>query len=253
VKKIIISLPIFIGSFFISKRSISAANKLNIGPDTLISEQLIIVITNNWNDVQATLFCFEKNNGKWQRKFNFPAVVGKNGMALGIGFRSLLLHGAPIKKEGDLKSPAGIFELGPAFGYAGKEEVGWINFTYIRASDTLFCIDDSSSGYYNQLVKTSTVKADWHSYEEMHRKDEVYKWGLFVQHNADPVKKGKGSCIFLHIWDNSVEGTAGCTAMSEEDLLNLLHWIRSDKHPLLIQLPVTSFRVVSSIYNLPVL
>jgi L,D-peptidoglycan transpeptidase YkuD (ErfK/YbiS/YcfS/YnhG family) len=251
VKKFIISLLIFTGIFFISFKSLSAINQQDIGRDTLTSEQLVIVITNNWNDVQARLFCFEKINGKWQRKFNFPAVVGIKGMALGNGFRTLVLDGAPIKKEGDLKSPAGIFELGPAFGYAGKGEVGWMNFDYIRASDTLFCIDDSSSAYYNQLVKTNTLKADWHSFEEMHRKDNAYKWGLFVQHNTDPVKSGKGSCIFLHIWDNSVDGTAGCTAMREDDLLNLLHWIRSDKHPLLVQLPLTYFRMVSSIYNLP--
>ncbi len=160
-------------------------------------------------------------------------------MALGEGMRSIKIPDAPQKKEGDMKSPAGIFFLGPAFGYAAKSEAKWIHIPYVRATDTLICVDDPNSGMYNKLVRTDAAVIDWKSHEEMHRKDEDYKWGIFVQHNDHPVKAAMGSCIFLHIWEGASLGTAGCTAMEEKNILELLHWIRADKHPLLVQFPET--------------
>jgi L,D-peptidoglycan transpeptidase YkuD (ErfK/YbiS/YcfS/YnhG family) len=92
---------------------------------------------------------------------------------------------------------------------------------------------------------------DWKSHEEMHRKDEDYKWGIFVQHNDHPVKKSMGSCIFLHIWEGADEGTAGCTAMEEKNMLELLHWARAEKHPLLVQFPEIVYQKMHTDYQLP--
>jgi L,D-peptidoglycan transpeptidase YkuD (ErfK/YbiS/YcfS/YnhG family) len=220
-------------------------------PDSLHAEQLIIVVTDNWTGVAARLFCFEKQWGKWQLQFSFPAVVGQNGMATGEGIRSIVIPEAPQKKEGDMKSPAGIFFLGPAFGYAEKSQARWIHLPYIRASDTLLCIDDPHSGMYNKLVRTDATKTDWHSHEEMHRKDDDYKWGIFVQHNDHSVKPSMGSCIFLHIWEGAQTGTAGCTAMEEKNMVKLLQWIRVDKHPLLVQFPLIVYNKLHADYFLP--
>jgi len=51
----------------------------------------------------------------------------------------------------------------------------------------------------------------------------LYKWGLEIGYNQNPVQKGAGSCIFLHIWRAAGKTTAGCTAMEEKNLLNILH------------------------------
>ena len=234
--------------------SIHVAHALNIeNPsfDSLHSSQIIVVVTDNWNSVRARLYCFEKQNGKWIYRFSFPAVVGKSGMGLGEGLFPVHLSDAPLKKEGDGKSPAGIFLLGPAFGYADKSKVSFIHIDYIKASDTLLCIDDGTSRYYNQLIHSGSIKADWHSHEEMHRKDEDYKWGIFVRHNTNPVMEAGGSCIFLHVWDNPEEGTVGCTAMEEKNILQLLHWIQSEKKPVLVQFPVSVYHTLIDEYQLP--
>ena len=214
-------------------------------------EQLIIVVAKNWNTVGAQLYAFEKQKGNWRRRFSFPVVVGQNGMAIGEGIRKMKLPDAPQKNEGDMKSPAGIFYLGPAFGYASAREANWLRFPYVRATDTLICIDDPYSASYNKMVGSDTVKMDWKSHEEMHRKDEDYKWGIFVHHNDDPVKKFLGSCIFLHIWEGANEGTAGCTAMEEKNILILLHWIRADRNPLLVQFPEAVYKKIREEYRLP--
>jgi L,D-peptidoglycan transpeptidase YkuD (ErfK/YbiS/YcfS/YnhG family) len=213
--------------------------------------QLIIVVAKDWNDIHAKLYAFEKRNNVWHLQFSFAAVVGERGMAMGEGVAEISITDAPQKREGDLKSPAGIFLLGPAFGYAAKTETNWMHIAYVRATDTLVCIDDPRSQVYNELIKSDTINNDWNSHEDMHRKDHDYEWGLFVQHNHHPVKSGMGSCIFLHIWDGAEKGTAGCTAMEENNILKLLHWIRADKGPTLVQLPEAVYKKIQPDFLLP--
>jgi L,D-peptidoglycan transpeptidase YkuD (ErfK/YbiS/YcfS/YnhG family) len=206
--------------------------------DSLKSEQLIIVLTDNRNSIRAKLYCVEKKDGKWVTQFSFPVVVGEKGMT-------------PDKSEGDLKAPSGIFNLGPAFGYADKKDAAWIHMRYLQATDTLVCVDDAGSRYYNQLIDTGSILTDWHSRELMHLKKIYYKWGIFVQYNFQPVVKGKGSCIFIHIWGNENEGTEGCTAMEEKNILKLLHWIQAEKNPKLVQYQIDEYKKIAAEYKLP--
>ena len=213
--------------------------------------QVIVVVTEGWNSITAKLYGFQKQKDLWQLKFSFPAVVGQNGLAWGTNEWPEYRNEGPLKKEGDLRSPAGLFLLGPAFGYAGAPEAKWIHLPYIQASDTLICVDDPNSGLYNKLIRKGSAKSDWGSHEEMHRKDDDYQWGIFVQYNSHPVKPGQGSCIFLHIWEGADQGTAGCTAIEKKNMLTLLHWIRTDQQPLLIQFPVEVYKKIRKKYALP--
>jgi L,D-peptidoglycan transpeptidase YkuD (ErfK/YbiS/YcfS/YnhG family) len=219
--------------------------------EPLPASQLVIVITNNWNDIHAKLYAFEQRKGTWHLQFSFAVVVGERGMAMGEGMRDISITDAPQKKEGDMKSPAGIFFLGPAFGYASKSTTDWMHMSYMQATDTLICVDDPQSVVYNELIKSDTVKKDWSSHENMHRNDHDYEWGVFVQYNSHPVKAGKGSCIFLHIWDDAGIGTAGCTAMDEKNMMRLLHWIRADKRPTLVQFPEAVYKRIKVEFLLP--
>ena len=219
----------------------------------LHTRQLIVVITDNWNSVQGTLYAFSLHGHKWIVDFSNAVVVGSKGLGLGEGIMQLNIADAPVKHEGDLKAPAGIFSVGPAFGYTDAANANWIKNKYIKAADTVICVDDVHSAYYNTLLKTDTVKSDWNSFEYMHRKDNYYKWGLFVNHNANQTVAGKGSCIFMHIWENDHEGTEGCTAMQEADMLKILHWINARRNPLLIQLPKIEFMRLFKDWQLPAL
>jgi L,D-peptidoglycan transpeptidase YkuD (ErfK/YbiS/YcfS/YnhG family) len=213
--------------------------------------QLLVVTSDGWDNLQGRLYAFEKINDHWVLQFTNPIVVGGKGLALGDGITKLTGTQGPIKREGDKRSPAGIFTIGTAFGYADKKDAAWIKDHYVRASDTLICVDDSLSVNYNKLVQKDTAKSDYNSYEHMHLNAGYYKWGLFVNHNSGKVVPGDGSCIFIHIWENDHTGTDGCTAMTEPNILRLLHWINSKKQPMLVQLPADIYQKLRVQYGLP--
>jgi D-alanyl-D-alanine dipeptidase len=158
----------------------------------------------------------------------------------------------PTKKEGDQRSPAGTFLLGPAFGYRDVLPEGAKGYPYLHLRPGTSCIEDGHSKYYNQLVDPRTVtKADWAVRDEMFRADGLFRWGVFVQHNASETLRGAGSCIFLHIWRGSGKGTAGCTAMAPEAIEEILRWLDAMHHPVLVQLPENEYARLRSAWGLP--
>jgi len=237
---------------FIQVTALSARGQaIPTNRQNLPSKQIMVVLTDNWDDLHGRLYAFKKQNSKWVLQFSNAVVVGSKGLGLGDGVIPLTSNGVPIKHEGDKKSPAGIFGIGTAFGYARARDTRWIKNPYIRAFDTLICVDDIHSTAYNILISKDTGKNDYHSFEYMHRKDNYYKWGLFINHNSGTVVPGDGSCIFLHIWENADSGTVGCTAMTEKNVLRILHWINAKNKPLLVQLPVDEYRKLQTGFNLP--
>src|SRR5262249_46957786 len=149
------------------------------------AEQLIFVITRDWNSVDGQLQLYERRKPQtpWQAVgMSVPIVLGPNGLAWGNGLHgapsAIAAHGEPIKREGDGKAPAGVFGLSRAFGYASPDAIGILKLPYLQAAADLFCVDDPNSSHYNQLVDQRTVTVDWNSAEEMRRQDDLYKWGV---------------------------------------------------------------------------
>src|SRR5205085_414028 len=60
--------------------------------------------------------------------------------------------------------------------------------------------------------------------------DHRYRIGFVIEHNAAGVAYG-GSCIFAHVWKTPADATAGCTAMSDEDMQALLRWLDRKRTP----------------------
>jgi len=80
--------------------------------------QLLVVTTQGWDEKQGELVLYERENDSTPCivvKAPVPVVLGKNGLAWGIGLHPTNPE-TTYKKEGDGKSPAGIFSLGSAFG-----------------------------------------------------------------------------------------------------------------------------------------
>ncbi len=202
--------------------------------------QIILVTTSGWANPSGLLIRYEKKENVWL-KVGEPVkvMVGRNGLGWGRGLHPDILVG-PGKKEGDGKGPAGIFQLGCAFGYAAKVPEG-VKAEYRQVTEFDFFVDDVQSTDYNRWIRLSAESNQptdrWKSFERMKRKDHLYKLGMVVEHNTSPVVQGKGSAIFLHIWRMEGAPTAGCTSMSEENILTLFQWLDPDKSPLLIQVP----------------
>lgn len=210
------------------------------------SKQLIIVLTNDWTNPKAQVFLFENNNNKWTLlESNIPAILGENGLGLGLGLHdnNWFQNKNIFKKEGDKKAPAGVFTLGKIYGYENKLPFK-TNLPYEKASDTLIGVDDIQSKYYNQIIDTVNFPNKpypWNSYELMKRDDNLYKWLIVINHNEKSTP-GEGSLIFFHIWRHENAPTVGCTAVSEKNILKVLNFIDNSKNPLLIQLPLNEYK-----------
>ena len=176
-----------------------------------------IEVRGSSNDLHATLRTFEKRNGVWTKILEMPATVGRNGIAT-----------AEAKKEGDGKTPAGVYKLELAFGYAENIETG-LNYRQAGAKD--LWVDDAESPDYNRWV-TAPTKAK--SFEEMKRKDDLYEIGAVIEYNTSPVVPGKGSAIFFHVWGGPDSPTAGCVAIEKKKLAEILKWLDKVKRPSIV-------------------
>jgi zinc D-Ala-D-Ala dipeptidase len=218
--------------------------------------QCVVVTTDSWSATGGTMSLFDRESvlTEWRlRKSGIQVVVGRAGMAWGNGFHHTSFLGADMKREGDKRAPAGIFILRGVFGYAPNAET---KMSYLQVTPNTLCVDDPQSSRYNQLIdKRKINKHDWRSAEEMRRHDDLYKWGVIVDHNIGDhnsgPRAGEGSCIFLHVWRGPSEPTVGCTAMAERDMVDLIHWLDPTRAPLLVQLPRKVYAEVRDKWNLP--
>jgi L,D-peptidoglycan transpeptidase YkuD (ErfK/YbiS/YcfS/YnhG family) len=140
-------------------------------------------------------------------EFNFRCCIGKKGKTFN-------------KKEGDLKTPKGIFELGNLYFRADREFKPKTKIKCIKINkDTVCCNEPKNKKSYNRILKKQlNIK-----HETLFRKDHKYDFVLPIKYNSKNIK-GKGSCIFIHL-TNNYNGTAGCVALERKDFLILLRMI----------------------------
>src|SRR6185437_16772052 len=77
------------------------------------ANQMILVTVPDWNTIEGTLRTYQRDHGGAWREVGAvrPVVIGKSGAAWGIGL-SPAQHDGPQKREGDGRSPAGVFRIG---------------------------------------------------------------------------------------------------------------------------------------------
>ncbi len=176
------------------------------------------IIVEPQSDSQAVLTAWELKNGRWFQKYSsMPAMVGRSGIA---EFQ--------MKREGDGKTPSGIFEIKLAFGYDQRIDT---KLMFRQATENDFWVDDVKSPQYNQWV---VGKPNASSFEDMKRKDSLYKLGAVIEYNTGPIIPGYGSAIFLHIWKENGKSTSGCVALAEENVKQLLAWLDVKRSPVII-------------------
>lgn len=214
----------------------------------LKTDQLVVVTSSGWNNIQGKMSTYQWKASKWSPVLvNIPIVIGRSGLAWGKGLHDPALNKGKLKKEGDGNSPAGIYYLNGLFGYQAISA----NMNSLKVDEETFCVDDVKSAYYNQIIKSDTVKKDWNSAETMRMKTNDYKFGIFVDYNSNPTIPGNGSCIFMHIWSRSTDPTAGCTAMTEANILKLISFLDKSKNPVLVQVPQSEYHKMKLLYKLP--
>lgn len=184
--------------------------------DLLGAGQTVVVETKSERSQTGVLSLRERRpDGSWAIVMSgIPVTLGKNGIAK--------------TKEGDGRTPSGVYRLGGAFGTAAKP--AGLRLDYARTTKQDYWIDDPASPDYNRRVTyAGDPDRKWKSYERLYQ--PLYKYAIVVRYNDDPVVPGKGSAIFLHVWRGPDKPTAGCIAMSEPNLLKLLAALDPERAP----------------------
>jgi L,D-peptidoglycan transpeptidase YkuD (ErfK/YbiS/YcfS/YnhG family) len=217
------------------------------------ARQLVLVTTPDWDANQGLLQTFTKQDGKWQPASTaVPVAIGRTGSAWGIGLHEP--QPGPEKREGDGRSPAGVFHIGQAFGYAPSVQS---KLPYSAMSESDYCVDVSASPLYNRIVnaREAGAAAVAGSTEPMRRDihvkgDQLYKVGFVIEHNSAG-KPDAGSCIFAHLWRAPGSPTTGCTAMSEPVMLRLMAWLEPERRPIFVLLPRQEYARLKASWELP--
>jgi L,D-peptidoglycan transpeptidase YkuD (ErfK/YbiS/YcfS/YnhG family) len=226
---------------------------LAASPVPAASRQLVLSISESWGATTARVRRYERSSATtaWTPVgAEVTASLGRRGLGWGRGLHAVDGLLGPSKREGDGKSPAGVFDLRSATGYAATPPAG-TKLPYRAATHTLRCVDDTASAFYNQLVDEARVKRDWSSAEDMRRPDDLYRLVVWVGHNDAPVEVPGGSCIFLHLRASPTATTEGCTAFDQAPMLALLTWIDPALRPVLVQLPRQTYGEVAARWGLP--
>ena len=78
--------------------------------------------------------------------------------------------------------------------------------------------NDPKSKDYNKLINLPFN----YSYEDLFRKENIYDIVLVLNYNMSPIKKNRGSAIFIHIAKKDYKKTQGCVAVKKIALLKIL-------------------------------
>ncbi|MBD3808860.1 MAG: hypothetical protein IE880_09150, partial [Epsilonproteobacteria bacterium] len=156
--------------------------------------QMIVITSDDYSSSDAKLQRYTFADSKWQKIGKVLDIkIGKNGMGWGLGLHKTPSNATIIKKEGDGKSPIGIFALGEAFGYEPYE----VKYPYNIMHEYHHCVDDGKSRFYNQIINSNMkMTKDYVSFENMKFPANYYKYGIVVKHNPNNIP-GMGSCIFM--------------------------------------------------------
>ena len=136
--------------------------------------------------------------------YKFKCSIGKSGTKKN-------------KKEGDNATPQGIFSLGKLYYRPDRIKKISTNLNYKIIKKNMGWCNDPRNIKYNKEVNRNKIKNS----EKLFRKDYKYDAFIVINYNSSPVKKNKGSAIFLHLTKN-FKPTAGCIAIKKNDFFKLI-------------------------------
>ena len=137
--------------------------------------------------------------------FYFKCCIGKNGVTR-------------RKREGDYKTPSGIFKIGKLFFREDRIKKPKTFLKAVKIEKNMgWCDDIDYPNKYNRLV-INNIKV---KHEKIFRKDDKYNLLIPIKYNSRNPIPGLGSCIFIHLTKN-YKPTAGCIALKKKDFLIML-------------------------------
>lgn len=159
-----------------------------------------LILVQYTGESRADLTMFQKTDGQWEKLLSCPAFVGKNGIGK--------------TREGDTKTPIGVFELTLAFGI--RDDPG-AHIPYVKIHENLYWCGDEK--YYNTLIDITEKPHNCRG-EHLIDYDPQYNYGMVLDYNKECIY-GEGSAIFLHCTGDK-KYTGGCIAVEEEAMVKIL-------------------------------
>ena len=150
-----------------------------------------------------------KNKKLTINNYKVKCAIGKRG----IGTK---------RKEGDLITPKGKFKVNYIMYRKDRVHNLKSKIKVIPIKKDMGWCNDASSHRYNKLIKFPFK----YSAERLYRKDSTYDIILVLNYNLNPIRKGKGSAIFIHIAKKNSKKTLGCVAVSRKDLKKIIKKIK---------------------------
>ena len=137
-------------------------------------------------------------------KLKIKCAIGKKG----IGNK---------RKEGDLITPKGQFRIKYILYRKDRVKISSKLKKKVIKKNMGWC-DDPKSKQYNKLIKLPFV----YRHEKLYKKENMYDIILVLNYNMNPIKKNKGSAIFIHIAKNNFKKTEGCIAIKKNQILRIV-------------------------------
>lgn len=149
-----------------------------------------------------------KNNFLSYKDYKVKCAIGKRGIK-------------KKKYEGDLITPKGIFKIKEIFYRKDRVKNLKTKIKKKIIKKNMGWCDDPKSKSYNKLIKYPfNLKS-----EKLFRSDNVYDIILVLNFNMSPIKKNKGSAIFIHIAKKFFSPTKGCVAIKKSDMIKILKFV----------------------------
>ena len=148
-------------------------------------------------------------------------LVVKNGFLINqdqkykcsIGYNGLSKN----KTEGDGCTPVGTFKLNKIMYRPDKINDFKSNLeTEIIEKRDGWCDDINSELYNQKIIFPYELSA-----ENLYRHDDLYDLICIIDYNLNPIIKGKGSAIFLHVASSDYSPTHGCVAIKKDELIEI--------------------------------
>tara|TARA_Y100000813_G_C24104100_1_gene324489 strand:+ start:523 stop:1023 length:501 start_codon:yes stop_codon:yes gene_type:complete len=144
-------------------------------------------------------------------KYKVKCAIGKRG----IGNK---------KNEGDLITPKGQFKIQCVLYRKDRVKKIKTPIKKIIIKKNMGWCDDPASKNYNKLVRLPFK----FGYEKLYKRKNSYDIILVLNYNMKPIKKNKGSAIFIHVANKNYRKTEGCVAIKKKSLLKILGKIKKN-------------------------
>jgi len=161
--------------------------------------QIVSVVALEGSNAYVQLYV--RGERGWTLEGEGDAYIGKNGLGK--------------EKEGDGKTPVGLFGVREAFGLLPDPGTG---LEYKQVTTSLFACDEDCE-YYNRIIDTAVVHHPCKG-EDMYHCTPSYNYGISIDYNTEN-KYPLGSAIFLHCYGKK-QYTAGCVAVEEKFMKQIL-------------------------------